>query len=1195
MLEKFIDLVIKNKFLVCLFALILAGWGAYVAMKTPVDAIPDMSDVQVIIYNQWAGQSPQEIEDQVTYPIAAAMLAVPKVKTVRSYSFFSYSLVYIIFQDGTDIYWARSRVLEYMNALLGRMPQGVTTTLGPDATGVGWVYEYSVEGKGYSLGELRAIQDWYIRYQLTSVPGVSEVASLGGFVMQYQVILDPNKLLAYNIPVNKVVTAVRGSNKQVGASMLEFTETEYMVRGLGYIKNMEDLKNVVISASPTGTPIRVRDIATVSRGPEMRRGVAEKDGEGEVVGGVVVMRFGENPLGVIDDVKKKLKEIEPGLPAGVKIVPAYDRSHLIHWSIETLKGTLMEEIIIVTLTCVAFLWHLPSALVAIFVLPLGIIISLIVMHYQGLNANIMSLGGIAVAIGAMVDASVVMVENVHKMVEREGWGKGRWNIIAEASKQVGPSLFFSLLIVTVSFMPVFTLQAQEGRLFKPLAFTKTYAMGASAFLAIAMIPVLMGFFIRGNITLSEGHPFRRFLTATFHLCGRLRWAFTGLAALGTVAALLLGAPTYLTIALALFLLATIKPIGRLLVRYKIGIVVFVAVALLLAIALGAPWYWGLLLIPVFIISFIYGEITPEEENPINRFLIHTYRPIMHLVLRFKWITVLLAIVAVVATYYPFKQLGSEFMPPLDEGDILYMPTTLGGVSITAAGSLLQLQDRILKTLPEAETVFGKVGRANSATDPAGLDMVETIIALKPPKEWRKGMTTAKLMEELNGKLQLPGVTNAWTMPIKTRIDMLATGIKTPIGIKVFGSDLETIEQLAIQIENAIRPVPGTVGAIAERIMSGNYVDFDIHREEAARYGLTVSDVQDVLTSAIGGMNITTTIEGRRRFPVNVRYARELRDNVEKLKRVLVPVPAPMGGGGMGPMEPEAERGGEMMKNPQPMTTMGEEQLAMGNMNTPSSGMGGGMGTMGGMNAPGSSGMSGMSSGAGGSVMSAPGLQPISMGAMQRNGMGGGMGAMSSGMSSMSGASSPMAGMAASMSSSGGSAAPIRMAGGSMGGSGMSMSSGTKGQMVAQAMPGGQTPAYSYAAQPIVQIPLGQLADIRIKKGPMVVRSENGLLMGVVYVDLMGRDLGRYMKDAKKAVAEKVKFPPGYFITWSGQYEYMMRAEARLKVIVPVTLGLIFLLLYFNFRNITEPLIVMGTLPFGLIGGVWLMYFLKFNM
>lgn len=1062
MLEKFIEACIKNKFFVILLTLVIVGWGLWALLTTPIDAIPDLSDVQVIIYTDWMGQSPNEVEDQVTYPLSKAMLAVPRVKAVRGYSFFSVSFVYIIFEDGTNLYWARSRVLEYLNTLQGKLPTGITPVLGPDATGVGWVYQYTVEGKGYNLAELRAIQDWYIRYQLQSVPGVAEVASVGGFKKQYEVALDPNKLIAYNIPINTVMMAIKSSNRQIGASMLEMSETEFMVRGLGYFKNIEDIKNVVVSASPSGTPIQVRDIAYVYEAPEMRRGIAEKDGKGEAVGATVVMRHGKNALEVIKNVKKKLKEIEPGLPKGVKIVPVYDRTKLIYRAIDTLKQTLIEEIIVVALVCVVFLWHLRSAFVSIITLPLGILISLIIMRYQGLNANIMSLGGIAIAIGAMVDASIVMVENVHKKIEHEGERRrDLWEIIIESSKEVGPSLFFSLMIIAVSFMPVFTLQAQEGRLFRPLAFTKGYAMAAGAILAITLVPVLMGYLIR-------------------------------------------------------------------------------------------------------------GKLKPEEKNPVNRFLIWVYRPIMYKVLKIRWAVVLLAIAALIATVYPLKRLGSEFMPPLNEGDILYMPNTAPGISVTQARQVLQLQDQILRQFPMVETVFGKMGRIETATDPAPLDMVETVVTLKPVEEWpkKKGgpfglfsrpMTIEEIMDEMDAKLKIPGVGNIWIMPIKTRIDMLATGIKTPVGVKVYGSDMKQIIDLAIKIEDVLRKVPGTRNVFAERLMSGNYVDFEINREAAARYGLTVGDVQDVIESAIGGMPITTTVEGRARFPVSIRYARELRDDIEKLKRVLVPI-APMSGA-METRSSTMQMGGSM---------------SMGSMSK----MQGGTGGMGGAISP-SMEMSPMKSM---NPMSMTPMLPLPMSTQLS--MGGSMGM---------GMSAPMSGsmgMSSSMPSSGSSAGSM---GGSMGmmGGGMSMGGGISSMSTPMGSP--LPPTSISPTSQLIQVPLGQLADIKVKKGPMAINSEGGLLRAIVFVDVATQDIGGYVDQAKKAVATSIKFPPGYYIGWSGQFEYMQRAAARLKLIVPITLAIIFILLYLNFRNMSEAMIVMLTLPFGVIGGIWLMYALKFNM
>lgn len=915
MLEKIIEWSVNNRFLVTIgiFAVILVGFVSI--QTTPVDAIPDLSDVQVIIFSEYSGQGPNVVEDQVTYPLTTAMLAVPYAKVVRGYSFFGFSMVYIIFEDGTDLYWARSRVLEYLNFAAGRLPQGVTPQLGPDATGVGWVYEYILDGGDkYDLQQLRSIQDWYLRYELASVPGVSEVASIGGFVKQYQVEVDPLKLQAYNIPLQKVRMAIKRSNNDVGGRLIEMGETEFMVRGLGYIKNLDDLKNVPVGMGPNNAPILLKDIAYVHVGPELRRGIAEWNGQGETVGGIVLMRFGENALEVIDGVKTKLEELKKGLPEGVTIHTAYDRSTLIKRAITTLKEKLLEETIVVALVILVFLLHFTSSFVAIITLPLAVLLSFIIMRAQGLNANIMSLGGIAIAIGVMVDAVVVMIENVHKHMEREGVKKGkeRWELIIKASKEVGPALFYSLLIITLSFIPVFTLEQQEGRLFKPLAFTKTYAMAASAFLAITVVPVLMGYFIR-------------------------------------------------------------------------------------------------------------GKIRPEAKHPLSRILIKAYRPVIHFVLKYKVGTILVAIAIVVASLFPFSRLGSEFMPPLNEGDLLYMPTTLPGISITKAKELLQQTDKIIASFPEVESVFGKIGRAETATDPAPLTMIETTIMLKDEDKWRPGMTIEKLIEELNDAVQFPGLTNAWTMPIKTRIDMLSTGIKTPVGIKLMGPDLQTLSDLGERIEAVVREIPGTASVISERVTGGNYVDFVIDREAAARYGLTVGDVQDVIMSAIGGMNVTTTVEGLERYPVNVRYSRELRDNLPAMKRVLIPTP--------------------------------------------------------------------------------------------------------------SGA----------------------------------------------------------------EIPLGQVAELEIKKGPAGIKSENARRTAWLYVDLRDIDVGSYVRMAKQVVDTTVEFPPGYSIVWSGQYEYMQRAQKRLQVVVPITLLIIFLLLYFNFKNIGESLIIMLSLPFALVGGIWLMWLSGYNM
>ncbi|MBI5192598.1 MAG: efflux RND transporter permease subunit [Nitrospirae bacterium] len=919
MLSKIIEYSVKNRYIILLFtafAILLGLWAIY---KTPVDAIPDLSDVQVIIYTEYPGQAPQVVEDQVTYPLTTAMLAVPKSKIVRGFSFFGVSFVYIIFEDGTDIYWARSRVLEYLNFASQKLPRGVTPSLGPDATGVGWVFEYSIEGKGYSLAELRSIQDWFVRYQLTKVPGVSEVASIGGFVKQYQVNIDPNKLLTHNVTLKDIVDSIKMGNVDVGGRVVELSEREYMVRGLGYIKKIPDIENIVLKVDMDGTPVRIQDVARVELGPDERRGIVERNGEGEVVGGVVVMRFGENALKVIDEVKKKIEEIKPGLPPGVQIITTYDRSHLIHRAIKTLREKLIEEFIVVSLVCIIFLLHFRSALVAIITLPVAILISIVIMYILNINANIMSLGGIAIAIGAMVDAAIVMIENVHKHLEKEHEAedgsqqkKDRWQIIIDASKEVGPPLFFSLLIITVSFIPVFTLEAQEGRLFKPLAYTKTFSMGAAAFLSITLVPVLMGFLIRGHIT-------------------------------------------------------------------------------------------------------------PEEKNPVSRVLIWLYRPAINLVLRKKFLFPIIAVALLLTAIYPLKKLGSEFMPPLNEGTLMFMPVTLPGISITKTAEILQTQDRIIKSFPEVESVFGKAGRAITATDPAPIEMFETIINLKPEKEWRPGVTQESLMDEMNIALEMPGVTNAWTMPIKARIDMLSTGIRTPVGVKVFGKDLKTIEKLATEIESVVKNVPGTASAYAERIIGGYYVDIEINREEAARYGLKIEDVQQVIMYAVGGENITTTVEGLERYPVNVRYKRELRDSVDKISRVLIP-------------------------------------------------------TMSGQN-----------------------------------------------------------------------------------------------------------------------IPLSQVADIRLSKGVAGIKTENALLNTWVYVDVKGRDIGGHVADAKKAVMEKVKFPPGYYIMWSGQYEFMERVKERLFYIIPLTLFVIILLLYFNFKSFKETLIILLAIPFSLIGASWILFLLGYNL
>lgn len=922
MIEKIINASLKDKFMVLIASVMICVAGLYVLKNTPLDAIPDLSDVQVIVFTEFPGQAPQVVEDQVTYPLTTAMLAVPFAKVVRGYSFFGFSFVYIIFEDGTDMYWARSRVLEYLNYVSGRLPSGVNPSLGPDATGVGWVYEYALvdrTGK-HDLSQLRSIQDWYLRYPLQTVPGVSEVASIGGYVKQYQVEVDPNVLLNYNIPLSKVKQAIQRSNNDVGGRLVEMAETEYMVRGLGYIKSIEDIKSIPVGVDQNGTPIRMQDVANVQLGPELRRGLVELNGEGEVAGGVVIMRFGENALATIEGIRAKLEDLKQGLPEGVEIVPVYDRGDLIERAVANLVEKLIEESIVVSLICILFLLHARSALVAILTLPMGILMAFIVMYWQGINANIMSLGGIAIAIGAMVDGAIVMIENAHKHLEHDARDKGealslpeRWESVKAASLEVGPALFFSLLIITVSFMPVFTLQAQEGRLFSPLAFTKTYAMASSAILAITLVPVLMGYFIR-------------------------------------------------------------------------------------------------------------GKILPEARNPVNRILHFVHKPLLRWAMDWRKFTLAMAMILLGVSVYPVLKLGSEFMPPLDEGDILYMPTTYPGISITKAKELLQQTDKILKTFPEVHHVFGKLGRAETATDPAPLAMIETTIKIKPKDQWPDpSKTTKQLMDEMDAAIRFPGVANAWTMPIKTRIDMLSTGIKTPIGIKVSGPDLNVLEKVAGEIERALVPLPDTLSAFADKAAGGYYMDFNILRDEASRYGLTVGDIQDVIQTAIGGMNITETVEGLERYPVNLRYPRELRDNIEQLKRVLIPTPT---------------------------------------------------------------------------------------------------------------------------------------------GS---------------------------------QILLSMVTEFSLNRGPPSIKSENARLNAWIYVDIKTADIGGYVAQAKEVVASQVDIPAGYDLVWSGQFEYMERANERLRIVVPFTLVVIFLLLYFNFRNISEPLVVMLSIPFGLIGGFWLVYWMGFNM
>ena len=928
MLNHIIDWSAKNRFLVILATLFVILAGIYAVLKTPLDALPDLSDVQVIVYTEYPGQAPQVVEDQVTYPLTTSMISVPKSRVVRGFSVFGASFVYVIFEDGTDIYWARSRVLEYLNFAAGKLPRGVTPQIGPDATGVGWVYQYAVIGVNKSLAELRTLQDWFLRYQITKAGGVSEVASVGGFVQQYQVVVDPVKLRAYGIPLMKVMRVIRESNRDVGGRVVEMAETEYMVRGRGYLRGVGDIEKLVVKAD-NGAPVLIRDIARVELGPDERRGLTELNGEGEVVSGIVIARYGVNALEVIHNVKAKIAEISSGLPEGVSIRAVYDRSDLIHRAIDTLKHTLFEEGLIVALVCMVFLMHVRSALVAIVMLPVGVLIAFIALRLLGMNSNIMSLGGIAIAIGAMVDAAIVMIENAHKHLERlentlspapsPTSGRGAQNLgdraaaILAACREVGPALFFSLLIITVSFLPVFTLEAQEGRLFSPLAFTKTFSMAGAALLSVTLVPVLMMLFIR-------------------------------------------------------------------------------------------------------------GKIMPEQKNPVNRFLIWAYRPIIAGVMRWKKATILAALVVLGISLYPATRLGSEFMPTLNEGTLLYMPASLPGMSVTKAAELLQTQDKIIKSFPEVESVYGKAGRAQTATDPAPPEMFETVINLKPQEQWRAGMDTDKLVAEMDRALQFPGVTNSWTMPIKARLDMLATGIRTPIGIKVFGPDLAGIELVARDIEAAVRKVPGTTSAFAERITGGYYLDIVPDRLQLSRYGLSVGDLQNVIATALGGEMATTTVEGRERFGVIVRYPRELRADPQQIAREV--------------------------------------------------------------------------------------LVPTMDGAM---------------------------------------------------------------------------------------IPLGQLARVEVVKGAPAIRTENALLSAYIFVDIRDRDIGSYVADARRVVAEKVKFPPGYYATWSGQFEYMERARARMKIVVPITLLIIFMLLYLNFQRVTEALIVMLSVPFALVGGVWLLWLLDYNL
>ena len=911
MIARIIELSARNVVPILLATAFVVAAGIYAVWNTPLDAIPDLSDPQVIVYTEYPGQAPQIVEDQVTYPLTTALLSVPRSKVVRGFSYFGVSFVYVVFEDGTDIYWARSRVLEYLNFAQKRLPPGVTPSLGPDATGVGWVFEYVVVGAKQTLAELRSIQDWIIRYQLAKAGGVAEVASVGGFVKQYQVVVDPEKLRAYGIPLSKVTDAIRASNMEVGGSVIEMAEREYMVRAHGHIKSVGDLEQIVLKTTG-GTPVLLRDVARAELGPDERRGLAELNGLGEAVSGIVLQRDGENALTVIKNVKQKIAEIAGSLPNGVKIVPVYDRSNLIYRAIDTLKRTLVEESVIIALVCLIFLMHARSALVAIIMLPVGVLTAFIIMRGIGISSNIMSLGGIAIAIGAMVDAAIVMIENAHKRLERAPPGASRADILIKAAIEVGPALFFSLLVITVSFAPVFTLEAQEGRLFKPLVYTYTFSLAAAALLSVTLVPVLMQLFVR-------------------------------------------------------------------------------------------------------------GRIMPERRNPLNRALIAVYRPAIEAVLRHRKLTIAIAALVLVISIYPMTRIGSEFMPTLNEGTLLYMPVSLPSMSVTKAAQLIQTQDRIIKSFPEVESVFGKAGRADTATDPAPMEMFETVINLKPEDQWPAGTTIDKLIADMNGALMFPGVSNAWTMPIKARIDMLSTGIRTPVGVKLYGNSLGELDRLSTEIERVLRSVPGTTSAFAERVLGGYYLNIEPNRMALARYGLSVDDVQNTIQTALGGEMVTETVEGRERYSVNVRYPRDFRS------------------------DPQAVAGQVLV-------------------NTPDG----------------------------------------------------------------------------------------------------------------------------------AAIPLGEVASVSIVQGPPSIRTENAQLVDYIYVDMQGRDLGGYVAAAQKAVQSSIKFPPGYHVEWSGQFEYLERAKARLQTVVPLTLFLIFLLLYLNFRRLTETLIVMLSVPFALTGGLWLLYLMSFN-
>ena len=914
MIKMIIKWSVSNRFLVVLLAIMLVGFGLYSVKQTPLDAIPDLSDVQVIIKTSYPGQAPQVVEDQVTYPLTTAMLSVPGAVTVRGYSFFGDSYVYIIFDEKTDLYWARSRVLEYLSQVAPNLPAAAKPQLGPDATGVGWVYIYSLIDKTgqHDLSQLRSIQDWFLKYELQTVSGVSEVTAVGGMVKQYQIQVDPDKLRAYGIPLSHIQTAIQQGNQEIGASVVEMSEAEYMVRATGYIKGIDDLNFIPLGVIHKGTPLLLKDVAEISTGPQIRRGIAELNGEGETVGGIVIMRFGENAQSTINGVKEKLEELKTGLPAGVEIVPVYDRSALISRAVDNLWHKLVEEFFIVALVCVVFLFHIRSSLVAIISLPVGILAAFSIMNLQGINANIMSLGGIAIAIGAMIDGAIVMIENMHKHIERTPLTKeNRWQIVTQSACEVGPALFFSLLIITISFVPVFTLEAQEGRMFAPLAFTKTYAMGASAILAITLVPVLMGYFIR-------------------------------------------------------------------------------------------------------------GKVLAERRNPLNRLLTFIYIPTLRFVLKFPWMVIVMALIIATIGFMPVNKIGSEFIPNLDEGDLMYMPTTYPGISIGKARELLQQTDKLIKTVPEVKTVFGKVGRAETATDSAPLSMIETFIQLKPQSQWREGMTSEKLRKELDSLVKLPGVTNAWVMPIKTRIDMLATGIKTPVGIKIAGPNLNEIQKIGQQLEQILMDVPGTASVYSERVAGGRYIKVDIRRQQAARYGLSISDIQQVIATAVGGMNVSQTIEGVERYPINIRYPQDYRNSPEQL--ALLPVVTPTN---------------------------------------------------------------------------------------QR-------------------------------------------------------------------------------------IALEDVADIHIEDGPPAIKSENARLNGWTYIDIDTSDIGRYVVSAQEIVNERIKLPPGYSLKWSGQYEYMLRAKEKLMYVVPLTLMIIIVLLYLNFRRFSEVAIIMFTIPFAMVGGIQLMYILGYN-